>query len=99
MSTIFYQLTNLLAATGGEPTNDASPTSPIYKAIDLLGPYVLGVCALLCMIYGIILGVRLAKAEDKEERKKCQKTLINFIIGGISVLVLLVILYAIRDVL
>ena len=82
MSTIFYQLTNLLAATGSEPTNDASPTSPIYKAIDLLGPYVLGVCALLCMIYGIILGVRLAKAEDKEERKKCQKTLINFIIGG-----------------
>lgn len=90
MSTIFYLLSD---------TNNASPTSPIYKAIDLLGPYVLGVCALLSMIYGIILGVRLAKAEDAEARKKCQKVLINFIIGAISVLVLLVILYAIRDVL
>ena len=90
MSAIIYLLSQ---------TNDSSPASPIYKAVDLLGPYVIGVCALLSMIYGIILGVRMAKSEDTEARKKTQKVLINFVIGAISVLVLLVILYAIRDVL
>ena len=94
MSAVNLVLSQMFVCNGG-----SGATTPIYQAVTLLGPYVLGVCALLCMIYGIILGVRLAKAEDKEERKKCQKTLINFIIGGISVLVLLVILYAIRDVL
>lgn len=88
MSAIFY----LLSGTN-------SPTSPIYQAVDLLGPYVLGVCTLLTGIYGIILGVRMAKAEDVEARKKAQKVLINFIIGAISVLLLLSILYGIRDVL
>ena len=77
--------------------DDSSPVSPIYKAIDLIGPYVLGAVAMLCMIYGIVLGVRLAKAEGAEERKKCQQVLINFIIGGLSVLLLLTILYAIRE--
>lgn len=72
-------------------------TTPLYAAVDLLGPYVLGVCALLTMIYAIVLGVKLSKAEDAEERKKVQKTLINFIIGAVSVLLLLSILYAIRD--
>lgn len=79
------------------PNIKASSVSPIYQAIDLLGPYVLGVCAMLSMIYGIILGVKLAKAEDAEGRKKVQNTLINFIIGAVSVLLLLSILYAIRD--
>ena len=72
-------------------------TTPLYAAIDLLGPYVIGVCLLLSCIYGIVLGVRLAKAEDAEERKKVQKTLTNFLIGAVSVIVLLVVLYAIRD--
>ena len=76
---------------------DESPASPIYQAVTLLGPYVLGGVTLLCMIYAIILGIKLAKAEDAEERKKVQKTLINFIIGAVSVIVLLLILYAIRD--
>ena len=75
---------------------DESPSSPIYQAIDLLGPYVLGVVALLSMIYAIILGVKLAKAEDAEQRKKVQQTLINFAIGAVSIIVLLTILYAIR---
>ena len=74
-----------------------SAVSPIYSAIDTIGPYAMGVVGLLTIIYGLILGIRLAKSEDAEERKKVQKTLINFIIGALSVLILLVILYAIRD--
>ena len=89
MSIINSILSHVFVASG-------QATDPVYAAIDLLGPYVLGVCAVLSIIYGIILGVKLAKAEDTEERKKVQKTLINFIIGAVSVLLLLVILYAIR---
>lgn len=77
----------------------ASAVSPIYSAIDLVGPYVLSVCTMLTAIYAIILGVKLAKAEDAENRKKVQKTLINFLVGAVSVLILLSILYGIRDVL
>lgn len=74
-----------------------NPASPIYQAITLLGPYVLGGCTLLCMIYGIVLGVKFSKADDASEREKLKKTLINFVIGAISILVLLTVLYAIRD--
>lgn len=78
-------------------TNNNSPASPIYQAITLLGPYIMGAILVLCMFYGIILGVKFAKAEDAEAKKKLQKTLINFVIGAVSVLILIVILYAIRD--
>ena len=88
---MFNSIRSFLGAT------ETSPASPIYAAIDTLGPYVLGVVTLLCTLYGIVLGVRLAKAEDKEQRKNVQKTLINFAIGAGSVIVLLVVLYAIRD--
>ena len=73
-----------------------SPASPIYEAITLIGPYALGVITLLVMIYGIVLGVKFAKAEDKEQRKKLQQTLINFIIGAVSIYILLALLYVIR---
>ena len=88
------EILNLLLSATGD-TN--SPTSPIYNAITLIGPYALGVVAMLTMIYGIVLGVKFAKAEDKEQRKALQKTLINFLIGAISIFILLAILYAIRD--
>lgn len=77
--------------------DNTSPASPIYQAISLIGPYAMGAVALLCMLYGIVLGVKMAKAEDAEAKKKIQKTLINFVIGCVSIFVLLIILYAIRD--
>ena len=83
----------LLTASGGDTT---SPTSPIYNAITLIGPYALGVVTMLCMIYGIVLGVKFARAEDKEQRKALQKTMINFAIGAISIYILIAVLYAIR---
>ena len=84
------QLLSFLLADG------ESPASPIYEAITLIGPYALGVITLLVMIYGIVLGVKFAKAEDKEQRKKLQQTLINFIIGAVSIYILLALLYVIR---
>jgi uncharacterized membrane protein len=62
----------------------------------LVGPYVLSVVIVLCIFYGIFLGVKYAKAEDEATKANMQKTLINFIIGAITVIILIAILYAIR---
>ena len=70
--------------------------NPVYGGLEILGPYALGVVAILCMFYGIFLGVRYAKSQSEDERANAQKTLINFIIGAGIVLLLVVILFAIR---
>ena len=70
---------------------------PLYDAVTELGPYAIGVVALLGMIYSIILGVKLAKAESSQEVDAARKQLINAIIGAITIVVLLGILYAIRE--
>ena len=84
-------LNNLILATNGDQAVD-----PMYKAITEIGPYAMGIVCILGIIYGIILGVKFAKAEKSEERAALQKALISGVIGFVSILVLLVILYAIR---
>ena len=78
----------------GTTGNDA--VDPLYTAITTIGPYAMGVVAILGIIYGVILGVKFARTDDSKERAALQKALINGIIGFVSILVLLVILYAIR---
>ena len=87
-SNLFYLLDEAVA--------DSAVTSPLYKFIDLVGPYVIGVLIVLSMIYSIILGVRYSKSDDDAGRKNAQQQLINFIIGAVAIIVLITILYAIR---
>ena len=70
---------------------------PLYNAITLIGPYAISIVLTLGILYGIIIGVKFAKAEDSDERKKLQKVLVNGVIGAVTVLILLVVLYAIRE--
>jgi len=90
--TIFNMISILGAGTQADNAVD-----PLYDAITTIGPYAMGVVLLLTIIYGIILGVKYAKAEESKERAALQKALINGIIGFLSVLVLLAILFAIRE--
>ena len=76
---------------------DNATVGPIYRAIDLLGPYAIGVVGLLSLIYSIILGVGYSKAENGDERKAAQKRLISFVIGAVVVLILIILLYALRE--
>ena len=76
--------------------NAANTVDPLYNAISTVGPYAIAICAVLLIFYGIILGVKFARAEDSKERKALQTALINGLIGILAVLVLIVILYAIR---
>ena len=71
--------------------------SPIYEGITLVGPYALSVVAVLSLFYGIFLGVKYAKSETPDQKANMQKTLTNFCIGAVTVLVLLAVLYAIRE--
>ena len=83
-----------ILATDSDP---AKATDPLYEAISVIGPYAISVVLVLGIIYGIILGVKFAKAEDSKEKAALQKALISGIIGFLVVTLLLVILYAIRD--
>lgn len=70
--------------------------SPLYDGISLVGPYAISVCLVLSILWGIFLGVKYAKAEDPGERENLHKVLVNFVIGAVSVLILISIIYAIR---
>jgi len=70
---------------------------PLYQAVTTIGPYAIGVVLALGLFYAIILGVRMSKAQGNEEVKAIQQQLINAIIGVVAVVVLLSILYAIRE--
>ena len=70
--------------------------SPLYNAISTIGPYAMGVVCLLGVLYGIILGVKYAKAEESKERAALQKALVNGVVGFLAVLFLIVLLYVLR---
>ena len=71
--------------------------SPLYDGITLIGPYAIGVCLVLSTLWGIFLGVRYARAEDPGEKENLHKVLVNYCIGAISVVILIAIIYAIRE--
>lgn len=76
---------------------DHAAVSPLYKGIDLIGPYAISVVGVLSLFYGIFLGVKYAKSETADQKANAQKTLINFVIGAVVVMVLISVLYAIRE--
>ena len=57
----------------------------------------LAVCLVLSIFWGIFLGVKYAKCEDPGEKENLHKVLVNFCIGAIAVLVLIAVVYAIRE--
>ena len=70
---------------------------PLYDAVTQLGPYAIAVVAILGMIYALILGVKLSKAENGQEIDAAKKQLINAIIGVVTIVILLSVLYTIRE--
>ena len=89
---VFNQILSLLGASTGDGV-----VSPIYGGLTLVGPYAIGVVVALSVFYGIFLGVKYAKAENEADKLNAQKTLVNFIIGAVVVVILISVLYAIRE--
>ena len=91
MKNLLLQIKSFLLKTGDDVI------SPLYDGITLVGPYAIGVVLSLSMIWGIFLGVKYAKAEDPGEKENLHKVLINFCIGAVTVLILISVVYAIRE--
>lgn len=91
MSYVLSQIRAFIAGEGDKVI------SPLYDGISLIGPYAISVCLLLSVFWGIFLGVKYAKAEDPSEKENLHKVLVNFCIGAATVLILIAVIYAIRE--
>lgn len=87
-------ISNFFSFLGADQADNA--LNPIYDAITLIGPYAMAIVVALGMVYGTILGVKMAKAEDAKDRATYQKALVNGVIGFVAMLILIAVLYAIR---
>ncbi len=86
---------------GATETGTAAISSVVNKAyetftsvVGVFLPVIIGVVLLFGVVYGILLGIKFAKAEDTEARDKAKSQLINMVIGVLVALVIAVIVFA-----
>ena len=89
-------MNNILALLPLIAGSGENVTDPLYNGITVVGPVALSIVLALSMIYGIFLGVKYSKCEEASEKANVQKTLVNFIIGAVTVVILISVIYAIR---
>lgn len=77
-----------LYATATNPFQDV--TRPIIALLDLALYPALGIVGTLGTIFCILLGVKLAKAEEPQEREKAKTALKNALIGFLLIFILIV---------
>lgn len=84
---------NFLASKTPTANNPfAVAAEPVIELIKMAAGPVLGIVAALGIIYCIFLGVKLAKAEEQQDREKAKGALKNFIIGFLLIFILIVVL-------
>lgn len=88
--TIATMATMLLDNNNNDPF--ASAASPIVELINKATGPILAIVVALGAIYSIFLGVKLAKAEEPQDKMKAKGQLKNAIIGFILIFVLIVVL-------
>lgn len=76
--------------TSGNPFAEAA--RPIVNLINMAAGPLLAIVVALGAVYGIFLGVKLAKAEEPQDKQKAKGQLKNAIIGFILIFVILVVL-------
>ena len=64
----------------------------IVNFLNTVLPYVIIVAATAGVIYAVILGVNMAKAEDASKREEAKKRIINFVIALVITIVLILVL-------
>lgn len=67
-------------------------STPVISLLDMALTPALGIVGALGAIYCIILGAKLAKAEEPQDREKAKNSLKNAIIGFVLIFVLIVVL-------
>ncbi len=89
---------NLLAAEEG--TRFESGTKDIVnqsfetfrKIINIVFPVFIGVILVIALFYGVQLGIKYAKAEEDDDKKKAKGQLINVIVGCLIAIVFVAII-------
>jgi heme O synthase-like polyprenyltransferase len=84
-------MNHFILLTGGANPFETM-TNPIINLLNMALPPALMLVGALGAIYCIFLGVKLAKAEEPQEREKAKSSLKNAIIGFVLIFVLLVVL-------
>ncbi|MBR2391375.1 MAG: hypothetical protein IKB06_02660 [Clostridia bacterium] len=74
---------SLLAASAEEEAIAKDAFSRMTGIVNIILPVLMSVILVLAMFYGITLGVKYAKAEEEEDKKKARGALINVIVGAL----------------
>lgn len=83
-------LAKMLLTDGDNPF--AAAAKPIVDLINMATGPLIGIVVALGAVYSIFLGVKLAKAEEPQDKMKAKGQLKNAIIGFILIFVLIVVL-------
>ena len=89
---VFAADTSSSSSSGGGAVDFSNAASPVVNLINsLIGP-VISVVVAVGAIYCVILGVKLAKADEPQEREKAKMALKNAIIGFFLIFILIVVM-------
>ena len=74
---------NIFSLIAAQDASDLADTAfkQFQNIINIILPVLMSVLLVIGMFYGITLGVKYAKAEEDDEKKKAKSSLINFIVG------------------
>lgn len=78
----------MMLTSAGNPFDTVS--KPVISLLDMALTPALGIVGALGTIYCILLGAKLAKAEEPQDREKAKNSLKNAIVGFVLIFVLIV---------
>ena len=85
-------LQEIIMTTGGATVDFATAASPIVDLINSILTPLIAVVGALGAIWCVLLGVKLAKADEPQEREKAKMALKNAIVGYLLIFILIVVL-------
>jgi Na+-translocating ferredoxin:NAD+ oxidoreductase RnfA subunit len=90
------RLQNAAFLLAADTNTDSNPfdtmSSPIIKLLDQMLTPALSIFTALAAVYCVILGAKLAKAEEPQDREKAKNALKNAVIGFVMIFILLALL-------
>ena len=93
---------SMLLSGGGVHTDSMSKIanltfSEIVKVVNIILPVIMSVLLVIGLYYGIILGVKYAKAESDDDKKKAKDSLVNVIVGVLIAIIFIAVVQIILN--